>query len=53
MRPVTAHLLHGAGTLTIIAGMVADVDAITGSKTVFAHLTKPLTPTGRTALRER
>lgn len=43
---------HGE-VLSIIPGMVADVDVLTGSKTVLAYLTKPLTRMRQTAMRER
>lgn len=53
VRTEKAHLSHGAGTLPIIPGMVAEVDVITGSKTVMGYLTKPLVRMRETALRER
>lgn len=53
VRTDKAHLSHRGGTLPIIPGMVADVDVITGSKTVMGYLTKPLVRMRQTALRER
>lgn len=53
VRTEKAHLAHGTGTLPIIPGMVAEVDVITGSKTVMGYLTKPLVRMRQTALRER
>jgi membrane fusion protein, adhesin transport system len=53
VRTERSSLQHGQETLPIIPGMVADVDVITGSKTVLAYLTKPLTRMRQNALRER
>ncbi len=53
VRTNTAQLTHGSGSLPIIPGMVAEVDVITGSKTVMGYLTKPLVRMRQTALRER
>ena len=53
VRTDKVHLSHGGGTLPIIPGMVADVDVITGSKTVMGYLMKPLVRMRQTALRER
>lgn len=53
VRTDKAQLTHGASTLPIIPGMVAEVDVITGSKTVMGYLTKPLVRIRQTALRER
>lgn len=53
VRTDAADLRHGSEVLPIIPGMVAEVDVITGSKTVLAYLTKPLTRMSQTALRER
>ncbi len=53
VRTDKAHLSHGGGTLPIIPGMVADVDVITGSKTVMGYVMKPLVRIRQTALRER
>lgn len=53
VRTEKAQLSHGGRTLPIIAGMVAEVDVITGSKTVLGYLTKPLVRMHQTAMRER
>ena len=53
VRTDAADLRHGNEALPIIPGMVADVDVVTGSKTVLGYLTKPLTRMRQTALRER
>jgi len=53
VRTDAANLKHGNDVLPIIPGMVAEVDVITGSKTILAYLTKPLTRMRQTALRER
>ena len=53
VRTDKAHLSHASGSLPIIPGMVADVDVMTGSKTVMAYLTKPLVRMRQSALRER
>ncbi len=53
VRTDAANLKHGNEVLPIIPGMVAEVDVITGSKTILAYLTKPLTRMRQTALRER
>lgn len=53
VRTEKAHLVHAGGTLPIIPGMVADVDVITGSKSVMGYLTKPLVRMRQTAMRER
>ncbi len=53
VRTDKAQLSHGSRTLPIIPGMVAEVDVITGSKTVLGYLTKPLVRMRQTALRER
>jgi membrane fusion protein, adhesin transport system len=53
VRTDRSTLQNGQDTLPIIPGMVADVDVITGSKTVLAYLTKPLTRMRQNALRER
>jgi membrane fusion protein, adhesin transport system len=44
---------RGGEILPIMPGMVADVDVITGSKTVLGYITKPLTRLRQNALRER
>lgn len=53
VRTDAADLRHGAEVLPIIPGMVAEVDVITGTKSVLSYLTKPLTRMRETALRER
>ena len=53
VRTDRATLKRGALELPIIPGMVADVDVITGSKTVLGYLTKPLVRMNQVALRER
>ena len=53
IRTDNAFLKYGTETLPIIPGMVADVDIITGKKTVLAYLAKPLTRMRHGALRER
>ncbi|MBV1693102.1 MAG: HlyD family type I secretion periplasmic adaptor subunit [Hyphomicrobiales bacterium] len=53
VRTDRAHLQHSSGNLPIIPGMVADVDVITGSKTVLGYLMKPLVRMRQSALRER
>lgn len=47
-------LLNSQGKpLPIIPGMVASVEIVTGSKTVFDYVTKPIHRTAKTAFRER
>lgn len=53
VRTEAANLSTRGERLPIIPGMVADVDIITGSKTVLAYITKPMTRLRQTALRER
>lgn len=53
VRTDKSHLQHGTESLPIIPGMVADVDVVTGSKSVLTYLTKPLTRMRQSALRER
>lgn len=53
VRTEVAHLESRGERLPIIPGMVAEVDIITGSKTVLSYMTKPLTRMRQTALRER
>lgn len=53
VRTDAADIRRGAEVLPIIPGMVAEVDVITGSKSVLAYLTKPLTRMRQTAMRER
>ncbi len=53
VRTDGSKLEHGGDDLPIIPGMVAQVDVLTGQKTVLAYLTKPLTRMRHDALRER
>jgi len=53
VRTEKSRLRHGGKDLPIIPGMVAQVDVKTGSKTVLAYLTKPLTRMKQDALSER
>ena len=53
VRTEKSSLSHRDGTLPIIPGMVAEVDVITGAKTVMGYLTKPLVRMRQTAMRER
>ncbi len=53
VRTGAANLTRAGERLPIIPGMVADVDIITGSKTVLSYLTKPITRMRQTAMRER
>jgi len=53
VRTDKSTLAHQGEMLPIIPGMVANVDVITGSKTVIAYLTKPLTKLRHEAMRER
>lgn len=53
VRTDVAHLVADGRRHPIIPGMVAEVDVITGSKSVLGYLTKPFTRMRTTALRER
>lgn len=53
VRTGKSTLERNGEVLQIIPGMVADVDVLTGSKSVLAYLTKPLTRMRQTAMRER
>lgn len=53
VRTEASHLEYRGQSLPIIPGMVADVDVITGSKTVLTYLTKPLIRMRDVAMRER
>jgi len=53
VRTEKASLTAGDHTLPIIPGMVAEVDVITGAKTVMGYLTKPLMRLRQVAMRER
>ncbi len=47
------HLTKGLDTLPIIPGMVATVDIITGQKTIFMYIMKPIIKAQQLALTER
>lgn len=47
------HLEHKGQTLPIMVGMLAEVDVLTGKKTVLDYLLKPLLKARQRALRER
>lgn len=53
VRTKTGHLTNRGEALAIMPGMVADVDVITGAKTVLGYLTKPLIRMRDGALREK
>lgn len=53
VRTEKSQIQRGSETMPIIPGMVADVDVLTGSKTILAYLMKPLTRMRSNALRER
>ncbi|MFM2422617.1 MAG: hypothetical protein RL291_1147 [Pseudomonadota bacterium] len=53
VRTDVAHLDADGRRHPIIPGMVAEVDVITGSKSVLGYLTRPFTRMRTTALRER
>ncbi len=53
VRTTSAHLSHGGENLPIIAGMITEVDVLTGKKTVLDYLLKPLLKAQQRALRER
>lgn len=53
VRTDVAGLQHGGEALPVIPGMVAEVDVLTGKKTVLAYLTKPLTRMRHDAMKER
>ena len=53
VRTERSTLSHKGENLPIIPGMVANVDVITGSKTVLSYLTKPMTKLRHEAMRER
>ncbi|MEL7302435.1 MAG: HlyD family type I secretion periplasmic adaptor subunit [Pseudomonadota bacterium] len=53
VRTESSQLKRGADVFRIIPGMVAEVDILTGKKSVFAYLTKPLTRMRHVALTER
>ncbi len=53
VRTNSAHLSHGGENLPIIAGMMTEVDVLTGKKTILSYLLKPLLKAQQRALRER
>lgn len=53
VRTKRSYLLSGKRKLNIIPGMIAQVDVLTGEKTVLEYLIKPLTRLRHEALRER
>jgi len=53
IRTTVSTLQKGTTVLPIIPGMIAEVDVITGSKTILTYLTKPFTRMRDTAMRER
>lgn len=53
LRTTKNHLEKNGETLNIIAGMNADVDILTGKKTVLDYLMKPILKARQRALRER
>ncbi len=52
-RTKNAHLTHEGEDLPIRAGMMAEVDILTGKKTILDYILKPLLKTQQRALRER
>jgi adhesin transport system membrane fusion protein len=53
LRTAKNHLEKNGEILNIIAGMNADVDILTGRKTVLDYLLKPILKAKQRALRER
>jgi adhesin transport system membrane fusion protein len=53
LRTTKNHLEKNGETFNIIAGMNADVDILTGKKTVLDYLLKPILKARQRALRER
>lgn len=53
VRSATPFLKRGDTQLPILPGMMAQVDIVTGSKTVLSYLTKPMHRMASGALRER
>ncbi|MEO1718798.1 MAG: HlyD family type I secretion periplasmic adaptor subunit [Pseudomonadota bacterium] len=53
VRTAKSHIGEAHEKLPILPGMVAEVDIITGARTVLAYLTKPLTRMRQVALTER
>ncbi len=53
VRTKESMLQRGTEDLPILPGMIAQVDVITGMRTVLSYLSKPITRTKQKALRER
>ncbi len=53
VRTTHAHLSHAGENLPIMAGMMAEVDILTGKKTILNYLLKPILKAQQRALRER
>ena len=53
LRTLKNHLIHKGEKLYIIPGMIAEVDILTGKKTVMDYLLKPILKAKDTAMRER
>ena len=53
LRTNERHLLHKGKELPILVGMVAEIDVLTGKKTVLDYLLKPLLKVRQRALSER
>ncbi len=53
VRTENAHLQHAGMSLPIMAGMMAEVDILTGKKTILDYLLKPLLKAQQRAFRER
>ncbi len=53
VRTENAHLEHDGEKLPIIAGMQAEVDVLTGKKSILDYLLKPLLKTQQRAFREK
>lgn len=53
VRTQQSHLGTDENKLAVMPGMVASVDIVTGEKTVFQYIMKPLLKTTQRALRER
>ncbi len=53
VRTESAHLQHAGQSLPIMAGMMAEVDVLTGKKSILDYLLKPLLKAQQRAFRER
>ncbi len=53
VRTEQAHLEHAGQSLPIMAGMMAEVDVLTGKKSILDYLLKPLLKAQQRAFRER